>query len=402
MTLQQRTDGGLRQGLVRLAHISYLPLDFFCKLVALLVSGNTFIDCWYVNTHVCQRTRAFVEANECPLQTDDTHEILQLRETDPEYGAWAFFFNGNAFATLFPAVMAVPFETRFQQVMAKYQDLKKTVAGEPRGQDVLEALAAIDAIATECKNQGLLGAAFKDRIKGKVESIAKSRGLYRLNQRDCNRYMSPQTAQAQYLVYVNEVLHLNREPLSSVEVPLELTDGLSEQFKHLSWNNEIAVGRGLAAHGNHYASRTSTVGLHQLFPPVNGWLLQIRVTQHRNTKDQKGKEVTPKYEEGRIVYDVEDELIQVTIRNMALVARSTVYSNRELIDERLHDEELLIKVFEYADKENENGRATLGARVREKVTRTLKPGMICECQDKETQTCVVRIEIGRKKETVDA
>jgi len=45
---------------------------------------------------------------------------------------------------------------------------------------------------------------------------------------------------------------------------------------------------------------TPSFGLHQLFPPVNGWYLQIRVTQHRDEDDDDGEEVQPQYVEDRL------------------------------------------------------------------------------------------------------
>ena len=136
--------------------------------------------------------------------------------------------------------------------------------------------------------------------------------------------------------------------------------------------------------------------MHELCEPVSGWYLQIRVTQHRDEDDEDGEEVQPLYVEDRLTYPVEDEIIRVRIRNIALAAPSLVYPNLELIDERLLDKELVIKVFTDADTEIEAGSAKLNREIKE-AERTLKPGMICECKDKETQTCVLRIEIERKK-----
>ena len=295
--------------------------------------------------------------------------MLQLRESGSGYGAWAWAVN-----------------SRFRETMATYQYEKDSVAGKPGGSEVLEALASIDVIANECKDQGLDGATFQERSQEQFDIVVQKRVLYRRTQVVYDRCLTE--------LFVRDLngvatIDWSTEPLSSVEVPLDLTDGLTERFNDLSWNNGVALGKGMA-------SQETTSFLHELCEPVSGWYLQIRVTQHRDEDDEDGEEVQPLYVEDRLTYPVEDEIIRVRIRNIALAAPSLVYPNLELIDERLLDKELVIKVFTDADTEIEAGSAKLNREIKE-VERTLKPGMICECKDKETQTCVLRIEIERKK-----
>jgi len=137
------------------------------------------------------------------------------------------------------------------------------------------------------------------------------------------------------------------------------------------------------------AQETPSFGLHQLFPPVNGWYLQIRVTQHYDEDDDDGEEVQPLYVEDRLTYPVtvDYEIIKVRICNIAVAS----YSNEDDFESSL-DEELVIKVFESADKGNEVGRAKLNHETKA-VMQTLKPGMICELEDKDTQICVLRIDL---------
>ena len=236
-------------------------------------------------------------------------------------------------------------------------------------------MSEIDAIAEECKNQNIDGNVFAQRIQGRVDRFAQIIKL-------C-RYFRRKSAEAsQFLYDVHAVItNLVPDPLHSFEVPLDLTDGLSERFDRLSWNDGVAVGKGMAAEGK------SSFELHQLFPPVNGWYLQIRVTQHRDEDDDHGEEVQPLHVEDRLVYPVEDEIIKVRIRNIAVAS----YSIEDDFESSL-DEELVIKVFESADKENEVGRAILNHEIKA-ITRTLKPGMICELEDKDTHNCVLRIDL---------
>ena len=293
--------------------------------------------------------------------------MIQLRESRAGYGAWAWAVNSI-----------------FQETMATYQDEKASVARKPGGSEVLEALASIDAIANECKDQGLDGATFQERSQEQFDIVVRNRSLYRRNQVMYDRYLK-----RQFLRDLNGVIMIDssREPVSSPEVPLDLTDGLSERFNDLSWNNGVAVGRGMASQESSF--------LHELFEPVNGWYLQVRVTQHRDEDDEDGDEVPPLFVKDRLTYPVEDEIIRVRIRNIALAAPSRVYPNPDFIDEHLLHEELVIKVFQDADTEIEAGNAKLDREITE-VERMLTPGMICECKDKETQICVLRIEIERK------
>jgi len=286
-------------------------------------------------------------------------------------------------------VVASTFEERLQRTLANYKNIQDKAAGEPRGPEVLEALAAIDAIAQECNDQGLDGVIFEQRSQAHFDFIVQNRRVYRRNQMKYDRYLT-----RQFLADLNGVImiDLRREPLSSVEsveVELDLTNGLAERFNELSWNNGVAVGKGTS-------SQETTSFLHELCKPVSGWYLQIRVTQHRDEDDEDGEEVPPLFVEDRLTYPVEDEIIRVRIRNIAPAASSLVHPNPELIDECMLDEELVIKVFSDADTEIEAGSAKLNREIKE-VERTLKPGMICECKDKETQTCVLRIEIERKE-----
>jgi len=286
-------------------------------------------------------------------------------------------------------VVASTFEERLQRTLANYKNIQDKAAGEPRGPEVLEALAAIDAIAQECNDQGLDGVIFEQRSQAHFDIIVQNRRVYRRNQMKYDRYLT-----RQFLADLNGVImiDLRREPLSSVEsveVELDLTNGLAERFNELSWNNGVAVGKGTS-------SQETTSFLHELCKPVSGWYLQIRVTQHRDEDDEDGEEVLPLYVKDRHTYPVEDEIIRVRIRNIALAAPSRVYPNPEFIDEHLLHEELVIKMFNDADTEIEAGSAKLNWEIKE-VERTLEPGTICECRDNETQTCVLRIEIERKK-----
>ena len=307
------------------------------------------------------------------LQADDNNEIIQLRATGPEFGAWAYFHNSNPIRPIINDTIAASWpslEEQFRQAIVNYHYLKRTAVGE-----VCKIFSEIDAIAEECKNQNLDDAIFVQRIQGRVDRFAQ---IFKL----C-RYFRRKSAEAsRFLDDVHAVItNLVPDPLHSFEVPLDLTDGLSERFDRLSWNDGVAVGKGMAAEGK------SSLGLHQLFPPVNGWYLQIRVTQHRDEDDDDGEEVQPQYVEDRLTYPVEDEIIKVRIRNIAVAS----YSIEDDLESSL-DEELVIKVFESADKGNEVGRAILNHEIKA-VTRTIKPGMICELEDKDTHNCVLRIDV---------
>jgi len=371
-TLQQVcTDCGLRQILVRVAHMFFLlPRDYFLvvsvSVIPLRFSRDVSLTCHY--TLLCLWTLKNSD-DYYTSPTADNHAMIQLRASGPGYGAWAWAVN-----------------SRFEETMATYQDEKASVAGKPGGSEVLEALASIGAIANECKDQGLDGATFQERSQEQFDIVVRNRSLYRRTQVMYDKYLKKQ-----FLRDLNGVIMIesSREPLSSVEVPLDLTDGLSERFNDLSWNNGVAVGKGMT-------SQESESFLHELCEPVSGWYLQIRVTQHRDEDDEDGEEVQPLYVEDRHTYPVEDEIIRVRIRNIALAAPSRVYPNPEFIDEHLLHEELVIKMFNDADTEIEAGSAKLNWEIKE-VERTLEPGTICECRDNETQTCVLRIEIERKK-----
>ena len=90
-------------------------------------------------------------------------------------------------------------------------------------------------------------------------------------------------------------------------------------------------------------------------------------------------------------YKIDDLQIDHYIKSQ-LGFVSSYFKPTAIEDEPLLDEELFITVFERADTEKDVSRANLNDKIKE-VERTLKPGMICECEDKETQTCVLRIEI---------
>jgi len=82
--------------------------------------------------------------------------MKQLRERDIEYGAWAWVVH-----------------SQFQETIVTYQCKKHTATSEPRNTKVMEALAAIDAIAKECKNHGLDGATLKKGSKGALKLLRK-------------------------------------------------------------------------------------------------------------------------------------------------------------------------------------------------------------------------------------
>jgi len=96
-------------------------------------------------------------------------------------------------------------------------------------------------------------------------------------------------------------------------------------------------------------------------------------------------------QKGWDTYKIDDLQIDHYIKSQ-LGSVSSYFKPTAIEDEPLLDEELLIKVFERADIEKDLSSAKLNQQIKE-VERTLKPGMICECEDKETQTCVLRIEI---------
>lgn len=270
-----------------------------------------------------------------------------------------------------------PLEEEFRQAMATYLREKRMAVGE-----VGKIFAEIDVIAQECKTHELDSATFEKKIQVKVARLKQIRII-------CAKSLITSRQVMLHLHDIHVVItnamisnHV-REPCNSLEVPLELTDGLSARFNHLSWNDGVAVGKGMAT------DEETPFGLYELIPPVNGWYLQIRVTQHYDEDDDDGEEVQPLSTEDRLTYPVtvDYEIIKVRIRNIAVAS----YSIEDDLESSL-DEELVIKVFESAEKGNEVGRAKLNHETKA-VMQTLKPGMICELEDKDTQICVLRIDL---------